>query len=496
MVDSSSCSCNGVSNNIKQDVTRRAVNKGALWAVPVITAVATVPAHAASEDSVVDIQFLDGPYKLNSCDELNDVQLLVTVSEGSLPAFANVTLPAGLEFSDGLGSPRDLPVDADTGFVNLPAIKSANGDDGIFKLSATASTASTSSEVRVASPKTIRFVNINGVLGSAYPDLPNGAEPLEFSNANSIVWALGNDGVLYRRSLTNYTVAWTPVISNVDVMAQSRTHGSGVVYLQDGTFQHITQAGAVDTYVYPALPNGRVMVDMQTVGTGSVGSTLGRVWIIDDQGNFYDRDIDDTGSWTAVSSVPSASIMAISDTELGGVVAQESGQIRGIWTQQFVYPALPTGVTAKKLDVAGGGSTGRVTLVLGSDDVMYHRLGTNTSAAWTVVATDVANMSQSYNHPSSVLVKKDGTIQHIADDGVLNWTYPSLPTGVEAVDIQVTGYASEGNIWIRGSDNNMYFRQSVNQTAAWTVVTSDVLLMAKSHTANNGIIMTADGCTT
>jgi hypothetical protein len=123
---------------------RRTVLTGAAWSLPVIALAVATPLAAASATNPT-LTFVNGPYAVDSCDDLGPVTVEVATGDPTAsPAgqSVNVTLPAGLAWADGTTEATRAfgPTDA-SGRVTIPAgtITTVGTGGGDFSLIATAS---------------------------------------------------------------------------------------------------------------------------------------------------------------------------------------------------------------------------------------------------------------------------------------------------------------------------------------------------------------------
>lgn len=290
----------------EKKVSRRTVAKGAAWAVPVVAVAAAAPAHAASGDYV--LTFSTPLSSVNACDAITAGTLLLTKDgAGVTGASVAVTLPPGLQWSDGSTGSRTLTTTSG-GLIDLSGLIVGSGSAGTYTVTAQGSNPSTNtasaSLVLTANKGVIYFTSDEK---TAADSDPTGvvADAVDAVVTGNYVYARTSTGKWFVKAGADVVSPYQQITGVPAIDSVWGGKGSDYGYAIAGGQVYGSAAGPIGYAVIGAS------------GVTAMATTGGRTFALDSSGKVY-RIIDGEDSFHQVRLATNISILLTDVTVIDG----------------------------------------------------------------------------------------------------------------------------------------------------------------------------------
>ncbi|MFT4186787.1 MAG: hypothetical protein QM613_06140 [Micrococcaceae bacterium] len=212
------------------DVSRRAVTKGALWSVPVVSTAVSAPAYAASDDKcdVSTIQFVDDgdlPY-IHGKGSSFPSDVTITATQDGSPYSGSITLTiVGDATFGGVGSGQTAEVTMTNGTLTFGTATSSSG------LVVTTNSVLTSTGITVDASDDVKNFQITVQLD----DCDSVTDELVWFYPNLMTWGAGTNGGLGNGGTSNTNTPGAIGPYHVWSTVDARTHAFAVTAADDTT---------------------------------------------------------------------------------------------------------------------------------------------------------------------------------------------------------------------------------------------------------------------
>lgn len=388
-------------------ISRRTIVRGVAWSVPVIAATAATPLAAASVGSPT-LRFVNGPYSVGGCGDLNDVTLAATTN-GTSPAAnttVSVVLPSGLAWKDGFTGPRSFTTDPN-GKVVLPAITASPNATSAVSMGASMTGANANAPVTVTAQVGAKIYDVVSTGNPPATGIPLGSVAVGHGTF------LNPDGSL---------VYFNTVAGQAIPLATNAT--SGTTVLIGGTQSYSTYVSGGVARVQDVATG----VTITAAGVPNGSTAVGHATFLAANGDLYYFNSATNSSVLVASGVTSAKVSLFSGTQpvltfVAGGVARAYNATTGSYV---TATGVPAGTTA----------VGHSTFLAPDGLLYYYRAATGTAI---VVSSGVSSATTAlYGGTDPYVTYVTTGIPAVYS--VTNGTYQTA-TGVPA-DSVVVGHAT------------------------------------------------------